>query len=556
MNGRRTLALAALWFLGVFSPELIADDASARAAKDISGNSPATDSWMSWQRADGLTITVGSEPNSADLLTHISLVVAAGTEFEGRAKAQTAGRIAQVAAKGAAADTQAPDESQIGAAELVTNAATEWPNTFDQPSLRDRLALLGAAFEAEVGTRDVTLTVSVVPERATTAAALLLSVLAGESTPEPIHSAWSEEASHSVTARAALSTDPLVQASLIAEDLLGLELTHRRRTPSPHAAQGFFRHHWRPERAVLSLWGLAPPQSELQQLARTTLRAELPAPDLRSPPLQAPARSPGHGTRGNGSPARPARLSTGPTQGSQAGPSRAQHTELNELRCIRSRTAGPAVVLVSTLVAVPDSAAYFGLEMLAGALGASHDSRLHRRLRVNEELVYTVEARVVPRESGVAQLLIVSQSDEPDAVVRAIVDELQRLAKNGLEEPEVIGARNLLVSRLLLDSESAHGAVKRRAMERLGWPSPRSPETAIPVVRALDAGHLSTLASSLDPERIRLARVIAAHDLPPSCRGGAANPNLASPAGSTSQAGHPNEAGPIAELPTDQGNKP
>ncbi len=115
----------------------------------------------------------------------------------------------------------------------------------------------------------------------------------------------------------------------------------------------------------------------------------------------------------------------------------------------------------------PPASALVACEAVAQLLGSSQSSRLHRRLRLEEALAYTVEARC--RHLGRARYAIevACRTQDASSAHRAILDELKGLFSTALTESEFVTAVRMLRSRFAIDHEN-QGELYATALALLG----------------------------------------------------------------------------------------
>lgn len=189
------------------------------------------------------------------------------------------------------------------------------------------------------------------------------------------------------------------------------------------------------------------------------------------------------------------------------------------VECLRASGLEAPLLLVGLGVAVRDDADFFGWQALAHILGGSHSSRLVRRLRLEEPLVYTVETDWLTAGPGRLTLRISTQTDEVERSRAVILEETARLAEREVTPRELATAVAILRSRILLDRESPRGELVRWARRQVA-PGP-----------GLDLAAAGTILDALTPARLlALARrdprpgvtVVMGDRLPSLCAAGAA----------------------------------
>lgn len=170
-------------------------------------------------------------------------------------------------------------------------------------------------------------------------------------------------------------------------------------------------------------------------------------------------------------------------------------------RCFEAAGAYPPALFVGLGARAEDDLTFYGLQVLAQILGASDVSRLHQRMRVEENLTYTVEASCAMTGSKGLTLRVVSQTDQVERAQKVILEEIERLLRQEVAPEELDAARAILRSRLLLDHESLRDQFFRRALRLLSDEPVRDPAAAEKVLAELTPRRLREMArSALRPE--------------------------------------------------------
>lgn len=403
---------------------------------------------------NGLRVLLGTPARPVEL-TEALLVVQAGTRSQGPGEEESA----RVAA-----------EAFLGG-RLAGQEAT----------IRRQLARAGITLDYTVG-REVSVFRFAAPERQTAVLVRALAGLLRRESPDP--AVWEQAVEARKLMAAAEEADPW-QRSL--ETLDGL-LWHEPggepgAAPDLARLEAFRAAAYRPDRMVIALWGKAP-AAELGALVRRELAAlamatgAAPAPEPAEPELR----------RAGG------------------------------LRCLADPAAQPPALLVGLGAELPDDRAFYGWQLLAHILGASHTSRLHERLRVREPFVYTVEATCNPVGSRGMTLRISAQTAKLARARQVVMEELRRLVSEEVSQQELDLARAIFRSRLLLDQGSFRDQFYRRALALL---SPRPPRDLAPAAVELDAltpaSLLAILRRTLRPDLATTVVVSAAAE--PLCEG-------------------------------------
>ena len=163
------------------------------------------------------------------------------------------------------------------------------------------------------------------------------------------------------------------------------------------------------------------------------------------------------------------------------------------MRCLRDPGANPAVLLVGVGAEVASDQEFYGWQLVAHILGASYNSRLQRRLRTESQVVYTVEAAVVPVGARGVLLRVVGQTDQLDTAHHVIMEELRRLLRAPVTAEEFDYARALLRSRLRLDAASLRDQFYRRSLVMLSHQHIRDPAIAESLLDAFTPDSLHDL---------------------------------------------------------------
>lgn len=415
---------------------------------------------------NGLRVLLGTPARPVEL-TEALLVVQAGTRSQGPGEEESA----RVAAEAFLGGKLAGQETTI----------------------RRQLARAGVTLDYTVG-REVAVFRFAVPERQT---AVLVSALAGllrRESPGP--AVWEQAVETRKLLAAAEEADPWQRSLRTLDGLLWHEPGSDRPGSDRRTAGGepgvapdlarleaFRTAAYRADRMVIALWGEAP-VAELGALVRHELAART-AETGRSP-VEEPAEPE----------LRPAEPGLRPEGG---------------LRCLTDPAAEPPALLVGLGAELPDDRSFYGWQLVAHILGASHTSRLHERLRVREPFVYTVEATCNPVGSRGMTLRISAQTEELERARQVVMEELRRLASEEVSQQELDLARAIFRSRLLLDQGSFRDQFYRRALALL---STRPPRDLAPAAAALDAltpaSLLAILRRTLRPELTSTVVVSAA----------------------------------------------
>jgi predicted Zn-dependent peptidase len=158
--------------------------------------------------------------------------------------------------------------------------------------------------------------------------------------------------------------------------------------------------------------------------------------------------------------------------------------------------AGSPFLTVGHSVTVRNNDDFFATQILAEVLGGSLSSRLYQRLRLREQLVYTVEASVTPVGSSHLVLQIICQTGDPSRTLRIVQRELTTLATRPVARGELATAVAILRSRLLLDQFSTRESLYRR-ITHSSLEVVRGPEDGFALLDAITPDALLILARRL-----------------------------------------------------------
>lgn len=382
--------------------------------------------------------------------------------------------------------TQDEAAGEGDAARLTAEALLAGQGADGRPVER-ALALLGGEAEVTVAPTHTVFGFEV-PHRRLGALLDLLAEVAGRPVVPP--EAWIAGAERRALARRREGRDPGFQAAVALREALG-----GAGAPPPAGGarelEAFRRRHYRPDRMVLAVVA-GGSSAGLEEAVRESFGRLAAVRVSGSGPPQAP-----------------------PAVGARSG-----------LRCVHLPGVEPPLLVLGLPLPPHDQAGFLGWQMLAHVLGDGHASRLHRRLRLEEELVYTVEAALRPGAGGRRLLRVAAQSAEPARVRAVILEELRRLAAEGPEAAELAAAQAVLRSRLLLDREDLAGRLLDRSLGLLGLAEPTDPVAAEQLLSATSRQFLAALARPAlaggEP-----ATVVVAATLPPLCRERRREPEVA-----------------------------
>ncbi len=140
-------------------------------------------------------------------------------------------------------------------------------------------------------------------------------------------------------------------------------------------------------------------------------------------------------------------------------------------------------------IAVPGVGAtspdYYAVALMVATLGGSMNSRLFMEVREKRSLAYGVGAYFIPlKDVGMIQVYAGTTPEKADQTVAVVLDELGKLAADGVTEDELRRAKILLKSRVIMGSEST-GA--RRGAIASGWLYERRIRTLEEIREQIDA---------------------------------------------------------------------
>jgi predicted Zn-dependent peptidase len=341
----------------------------------------------------------------------------------------------------------------------------------DKAVIRQRLARTGVTLDYTVG-REVAVFRFAVPARNTAAFLHLLSGLLARRTLSG--GAWQEAIARRQQVEAGEQADAWQRSLKTLDGLIWREPGGEAGAASPRpltavdleSLAAFHAATYTVDRMVLCLWGETPTpklralvQGELGRLRGASRRE--PAAEIAEPVLK-------------------------PAGG---------------VRCVQAAGAAPPALLIGLGAELEDDRAFYGWQLAAHILGASHSSRLHDRLRVREPFVYTVEATCSPVGSRGLTLHIAAQTAELERVRAVVMEELQRLLGEEVSQEELDLARAIFRSRLLLDSGSFRDQFYRRALSLLSSRPQRDLDQGPAALDALTpASLLAILRRTLRPD--------------------------------------------------------
>ncbi|NLT57376.1 MAG: insulinase family protein [Clostridiales bacterium] len=149
------------------------------------------------------------------------------------------------------------------------------------------------------------------------------------------------------------------------------------------------------------------------------------------------------------------------------------------------------------------------LSVLSNILGDGMSSRLFQRLREQEGLVYTVYS-FLSGHSGCGLLGIYSaqQPGKEEPAAFAVLEELRRLKREGVEEEELLRAKEMLKTSLVMSFESSHARMSFNAREYLRYGRVREVSELLEELDGVDQALLRQVtAEVLDGQKLSLSVV-------------------------------------------------
>ncbi len=375
-----------------------------------------------------------------------------------------------------------PDEVIAHVSAAVLTAGRRSPS---DPPIRLELARLGVTIDSTVG-REVTVFRFAVPTINTLPFLRLLGLLISRET-IPVEQ-WADAIDRYSRVEAVEQSDLWLRSNTQLKDLIWTTETGKpklmqrlsTRTADRKLLNDFWQRAYAPGNMVLSVWGDVDPD-ELTRVIRE----------------QFSARAPGLALPGSSQPPEPALKRSGLTH------------------CEQADEAAPAALLVGAGAVIDSDKAFYASQIAVHILGASHNSRLQRRLREQSGVVYTVEAAAIPTGVTGTTLRIACQTDQVEATRTIILGELQRLVREPVDPEELDYAKAILRSRLKLDTGSMREQFYRESLQMLLNRQMRDPNKAEPIIASftpltllhalqstIRSNTVSTLVISAHPEPI------------------------------------------------------
>jgi predicted Zn-dependent peptidase len=426
--------------------------------------SPSFQSPEQLSLSNGLRVLLGKPVRTA-LFTEVLLVVRAGTVTPG------------------------PRQEEV--AWITAEALVCGQRTLSASPIRLELARLGVSLDYTVG-REMAVFRFAVPTRNTQRFLQLLEELLERR--QLTGEVWDEAVARRQQYQAAEQADVWQRATTQLTGLIwkvGSEaplghppLLKRRAGGVDRAAlAAFWKHAYAPGNMVLSIWGEQPivelARSVEQEFGHLIPDSEPASAEVFAEPLRS----------GNGG-----------------------------VRCLQLDTTVPAALIMGVGSEMNSDRAFYAWQIAAHILGASYNSRLQRRLRTEAQVVYTVEASIVPVGARSMTLRVACQTDQVAATRRIILEELRKLTTEAVTQQELDLARALLRSRLKLDGASFRDQFYRRSLVLLSSQNVRDPGMAEPVLASFTpATLLDALSATLKPEES--STVVVSARAEPLCEG-------------------------------------
>lgn len=157
--------------------------------------------------------------------------------------------------------------------------------------------------------------------------------------------------------------------------------------------------------------------------------------------------------------------------------------------------------------------------VLTEALGGGPASRLFESLREQHALAYTVYAEMQTyADRGLMGAYLSVSPDALDEAAALLADEVNRLARDGLDAEEVERAKGALRGGWIMDGESATARMHRLGEEELLGGGARALETWLEALEGVDAEGVRDLARAVWPAATLARRWVALGPLAPSWR--------------------------------------
>jgi predicted Zn-dependent peptidase len=142
----------------------------------------------------------------------------------------------------------------------------------------------------------------------------------------------------------------------------------------------------------------------------------------------------------------------------------------------------------------------FPLAILTNAFGGGMSSRLFQRVREELGLAYAIFAyKQFYQSSGQLGVYVGTQSATADAAVEAIAAEYERIARDGLPEPELADGKRQLKGQIMLSLESPAARMSRLAGFELHGDEYRPLDAMLAEIDAITDSEVRAVAAEFFP---------------------------------------------------------
>lgn len=149
---------------------------------------------------------------------------------------------------------------------------------------------------------------------------------------------------------------------------------------------------------------------------------------------------------------------------------------------------------------------YYAFSVFSTLLGGGMSSRLFQEVREERGLVYTIFSfNGAHSDGGLFGIYAGSAPEDAGEVLPVVQDEIEQLAARQVEEEELARARQQLKAGLLMSRERSSARVEQLANELLIYGAPRSVETLVAEIDAVDAAAIQRVATRILAGRRTLA---------------------------------------------------
>ena len=141
---------------------------------------------------------------------------------------------------------------------------------------------------------------------------------------------------------------------------------------------------------------------------------------------------------------------------------------------------------------------YYAYSVFSTLLGGGMSSRLFQEVREERGLVYTIFSfNGAHSDGGLFGVYAGSAPEDAAEVLPVVQGEIEALAASPVEEEELARARQQLKAGLLMSRERSSSRVEQLANQLLIYGAPRSVETLVAEVDAVDAAAIQRVAGRL-----------------------------------------------------------